>query len=175
LKFPNEASTNSDNDSDNSNLPLTGNLVCAVASVSIKWIRAIPALAIVAALAAAYLATRPVDSVRDGVFTLDQARRGEALYPRTCLRCHGADLTGDGFETPPLAGSDFIRRWSGQTVADLFQFVSENMPRNQPGDLESQVYIDLIAYILRYNGYPTGNAELFPNLEKLASIRIEPR
>ena len=149
-----------------------------MASTSRKWIRAIPVqgyIAVAVVGATAYLTTLSADSVRDGVFTLDQARRGEALYPRTCPRCHGANLAGDGFETPPLAGSDFVRKWSGQTVADLFQFVSENMPGDQPGALEPQVYIDLIAYILGYNGYPTGNAELFPDPEKLAGIRIEPR
>lgn len=137
--------------------------------------RAIAAASAVVATAVAVLLLWPGNSVRDGVFTLEQARRGEALYPSTCPRCHGAELAGDGFETPPLVGSDFVRRWSGRTVGELFAFVSENMPADRPGAFDSQTYIDLVAYVLRYNGYPVGSRELPPDPERLAKIGIEPR
>ncbi len=116
---------------------------------------------------------RPVNSVMDGVFTLEQAARGQDLYPFTCPRCHHADLGGDGFETPSLASSEFTRRWDGRTVADLFLFVSQNMPANNPGMFDDRAYIDLIAFILRFNGYPTGRKELPADPEYLARIRME--
>ena len=42
-------------------------------------------------IVAAQEATR---SVWDGVYTNDQAKRGEALYARECGSCHGDMLTG---------------------------------------------------------------------------------
>ncbi len=74
--------------------------------------------AVVIAVGLGVFLTRPANSVLDGVFTLEQARRGQALYPGTCPRCHRADLMGDGFETPALASTEFTRRWSGRTVAE---------------------------------------------------------
>ena len=130
-------------------------------------------VAVAAAVGLGVFLTRPANSVMDGVFTLEQARRGEALYPRSCPRCHRADLLGDGFETPALAGTDFTRRWSGRTVADLFAFVSVNMPKSSPGAWDGQTYVDLIAYILRMNGYPTGRRELPPDPEALVALRME--
>ncbi|MBT4711264.1 MAG: cytochrome c [Alphaproteobacteria bacterium] len=129
-------------------------------------------VAVIAVLAVVFMA-RPANSVRDGVFTLEQASIGQDLYPSTCPRCHGRDLYGDGFETPSLVGSDFQRRWAEGTVADLFEFVSTNMPKNTPGVFPDQTYLDLIAYILRMNGYKVGNKELEPDMEALAKIKME--
>ena len=33
-------------------------------------------------------------TVWDGVYTREQAQRGEKLYEQECGRCHGDDLTG---------------------------------------------------------------------------------
>src|SRR5713226_7866103 len=32
----------------------------------------------------------------EGVYTVDQAARGQAVYTRRCSQCHGADLSGAG-------------------------------------------------------------------------------
>jgi cytochrome c len=130
-------------------------------------------IAVAIAVVAVFFLTRPANSVRDGVFTLAQAAAGQDLYPSTCPRCHGRDMYGDGFETPALIGSDFQRRWAGRTLADLFEFVSTNMPKNNPGRFDDQTYLDLIAFILRMNGYDVGRKELVPDLEALAEIRME--
>lgn len=120
-----------------------------------------------------FVVTRPANSVRDGVLTLEQAIRGEAVYARSCSRCHGEDLAG-WIETPPLAGSTFRRKWNGRTLAELYGFVSVNMPRNRPGTLDPQTYIDVIAYVLQMSGYPVGRQELAADAAALAAIRIEP-
>ena len=50
-----------------------------------------------------------------GVYTDDQARRGEAQYGRMCESCHRADLTGsDVDEIPALAWDAFLTRWNGR-------------------------------------------------------------
>jgi hypothetical protein len=44
------------------------------------------------------------------------------------------------------------------------------MPRNNPGSLTEEIYLDLLAYILQTNGYPEGAAEL--STTALAGIYI---
>ncbi len=47
------------------------------------------------------------------------------------------------------------------------------MPKSNPGVFDDQTYLDLIAYILRMNGYDVGNKELVPDRQALAEIRME--
>jgi len=129
-------------------------------------------IVMVISVVAVVFMTRSENSVRDGVFTLAQAAAGQELYPSACPRCHGRDLYGDGFETPALVGSDFQRHWADNTLADLFEFVSTNMPKNSPGMFDDQTYLNLIAYILSMNGYKVGKNELVPDMEALAKIRM---
>jgi mono/diheme cytochrome c family protein len=51
-------------------------------------------------------------SVWEGVYSDDQAKRGEALYRQKCASCHGDKLTG-GESAPPLAGGQFLSNWNG--------------------------------------------------------------
>ena len=46
----------------------------------------------------------------EGVYSEAQAKRGEALYVRSCATCHGTDLKG-GERAPALAGPAFSGRW----------------------------------------------------------------
>ncbi len=41
--------------------------------------------------------------VARGLYTAEQADRGEDVYAAMCSTCHGVDLSGGGI-TPPLAG-----------------------------------------------------------------------
>src|SRR5690349_11088215 len=75
-------------------------------------------------------------SVWDGVFTEEQARRGETQYGRNCQACHGPDLSGNPVdEVPPLAWDGFLTQWNNRTVKDLFETVRRSMPRDSPGSL----------------------------------------
>ena len=48
------------------------------------------------------------------------------------------------------------------------------MPLGNPGILSDQEYLDIISYILKFNGYPTGGREVEPDPAKLGKIRIVP-
>ena len=76
----------------------------------------------------------PPRSVWDGVYSQDQAQRGQALYNQHCMACHGGSLTG-GEQAPPLAGGDFLSNWNGLTVGDLFERIRTTMPLNNPQSL----------------------------------------
>jgi cytochrome c5 len=112
-------------------------------------------------------------SVRDGVFTVMQQKRGEAIYSRECSTCHGETLKG-GEGSPPLTGPDFRAIWDGKTVADLFDKTRLTMPSapETPGKLSRQQYVDIVAHILSVNRFPAGATELPPDTEKLKQIRI---
>ena len=109
-------------------------------------------------------------SIWDGVYTDVQAMRGRTLYMQSCSRCHGADLSGN-FETPALVGR-FMPYWSGSTLDALFDYVSTAMPLDHPGALGVGANTDIVAYILKSNGLPSGSKEL--SADGLKAINFDP-
>ena len=108
-------------------------------------------------------------SVWDGVYTLDQAKRG-ALKSGLCTSCHGDGFANGG--APELTGEDFLARWEGRTVGDLFDLIRLTMPDDEPGGLPREQYADLVAYILAVNKFPAGAAEIGTSAEPLKLIQI---
>jgi mono/diheme cytochrome c family protein len=111
-------------------------------------------------------------SVVDGVFTDEQAKRGEGAYAKDCSSCHGAGLDGDGF-APGLAGSEFLSNWNGTSVGDLFDRIRVSMPPGSPGSVSPQAKADIVAHLLKSNKYPAGNAELASQVDALKDIKLE--
>ena len=96
-------------------------------------------------------------SVWDGVYTDTQAARGERQYGRSCEQCHGPDLAGDAvMEIPALSLDSFMTSWNGKTVKDLFDTVKRSMPKDKPGSLGTGSYVDVVAYLLQANKFPSG-------------------
>src|SRR5215813_12552474 len=112
-------------------------------------------------------------STSEGVFTVAQQKRGEAVYTRECSTCHGERLKG-GEGSPPLTGTEFNDNWNNKTVADLFDKIKQTMPAppEQPGKLSPQQTSDVIAHILSVAGVPAGSTELLSDLDQLKRIRI---
>jgi quinoprotein glucose dehydrogenase len=111
-------------------------------------------------------------TIVQGVYTPEQAKRGEGLYKEQCAACHGDDLAGSG-PMPPLAGDDFVKSWVGKTVGDLFEKTHTSMPASAPGTLSEQQTADIIAYMLSIGKYPAGTTELAATMEPLTKIKIE--
>ena len=107
----------------------------------------------------------------DGVYTDTQAERGGVLFQQQCGRCHGANLAGT-FETPPLVGR-FKPYWSGATLDALFDYVATAMPLDRPGSLSRAANADILAFILKGNGFPAGTKELSARAEDLKAIRFD--
>lgn len=95
-----------------------------------------------------------------GVYSPAQAARGEAIFAERCAKCHGGRLEGNA--AVALTGPGFRARWEdgAHTLDDLFYIVRTLMPNDAPGSLQRTEYADVVAYILRVNGYPAGEAEL---------------
>ena len=107
----------------------------------------------------------------DSVFSAAQAGRGETTYKQLCARCHMETLAG-GDEAGELTGSAFMSSWNGQSLADLHERIRTTMPTDTPGVYSSQQVTDVIAYMLRFNGFPSGSVELTHANDALKSIRF---
>jgi hypothetical protein len=105
-------------------------------------------------------------SVWDGVYTNAQATRGEAAYQAECFRCHPAG---------PMTGTNFMSIWNGRTASDLFLMIKSTMPQDGPGKFERRVYVDVVAYTFKANGFPAGQTELKNEADSLKHVRIEPK
>jgi len=109
----------------------------------------------------------PPDSMRSsmsGVYSQGQAERGREIYAYNCQSCH----------TPSShTGPVFVTAWGGRPLLDLFGFIRENMPQNDPGILSNKEYAQVLAYLLQMNGMPAGSDELPPDVVTLKGIRFE--
>ena len=113
-------------------------------------------------------------SVWDGVYTQQQAQRGQAIYDRLCSSCHDEKLTGkESEDSPALTGRDFESEWDGRTAGDMFRKILRKMPQDKPGRLSPQESVDLVAFILSFNGRPAGKTELPPENEILGRIHFD--
>jgi mono/diheme cytochrome c family protein len=108
----------------------------------------------------------------DGVISREQVARGRRQYLTNCSSaCHGAGLTGSE-RVPSLAGEAFVQRWRGRSVDELFQRIKLTMPQTAPQSLSDTTYVDLVAFLLDSNGFPTGLEDLRPDSEALRAILI---
>ena len=115
--------------------------------------------------------TQPA-SVWDGIYTDAQASRGESVYRQNCASCHGEKLEGLG-QTPALTGDEFVSTWNGMSVGDLFDQMQSTMPADRPGQLSGAQNADILAYLLKFSSFPTGQTELPADSDKLKRIRFE--
>ena len=111
-------------------------------------------------------------SAWEGVFSEAQAARGQATYESRCAACHGADLMATS-EAPNLTGPGFTFGWQKKTVANRFETIKASMPPTGPR-LADEMYVDIVAYIMKFNGYPTGERELPTDVAELSKIVIAP-
>ncbi|MGH7529470.1 MAG: c-type cytochrome [Gemmatimonadales bacterium] len=108
--------------------------------------------------------TAGMTSVRAGVYRLDQARRGEAVFRRVCVDCHA---------TAQFRERRFLTAWAGGTARDVFELIRTQMPQDNPGRLRRDEYADVLAYIFELQGLPPGDTALPADDAPLRRIRIE--
>lgn len=109
-------------------------------------------------------------TVADGVYTDAQAARGAAVYDAACAGCHRADL--GGASGPALREERFAREFADRDLKALFTKTATTMPRGAPGSLGESVYLDVVAHLLKENGFPAGSRELTAGA--LDGIRVLP-
>jgi alcohol dehydrogenase (cytochrome c) len=119
----------------------------------------IPALAGTLGLAIFWVPQSSAQRLPAGPYTAAQAAVGRTSYATNCSSCHGNDL-GGGFESPQLAGSNFLREWGDRTAGDLVAFISATMPPGNKNGLGDDAYLNIAAFILDANGARAGNQPL---------------
>ncbi len=115
---------------------------------------------VLAAPGSAALACGPASA---GWYSAAQAASGKTVFDTHCAACHLASLAGGA--GPPLTGPQFVAwlQFTKITGADLFGFISSQMPYDAPGSLTKSDYEEAFAYILQVNHYPAGSASLDEN------------
>jgi len=109
-------------------------------------------------------------TVADGVYTETQAARGAASYETACAGCHRGDLGGG--TGPALKDQRFARQFAGKDLKAFFTKTATTMPRNAPASLGDAVYLDIVAHVLKENGFHAGATEL--TADALDGIRVVP-
>jgi len=108
--------------------------------------------------------------VWDGVFSAAQADRGSTSAAR-CKGCHGPQLAGTD-RAPALSSPGFVANWEDGSVNKLFTKIKDTMPPGNTDSLSPEVKLDVLAYLLRENGFPAGTTELALNTETLDALQI---
>ncbi len=90
-------------------------------------------------------------STLDGIYTMAQAERGGVVFQELCAECH---------ENEDLTETAFRGRWADQSTFQLWYYINDRMPYDNPWSLTRQQVTDVLTYILSLNGLPTGDAEM---------------
>ncbi len=107
------------------------------------------------------------DSDSEGWYTEDQAASGADEYSASCASCHNEDGMGD----PPLV--DGALEASFDTVWDLFDYTSSEMPQDSPGSLDEETYVVIVAHMLEMNDYPAGDEELEADEQAMSEMSLD--
>ena len=135
-----------------------------------KWIISLSACVLTVCLLFTW--SQPVSlAQQNGTFTDAQAARGQALYDAKCSKCHGNQL--DNGTAAALVGGKFNAKWAGKSVDDLYYITKTQMPYGAGGTMKDQEYIDVVAFILKANGYKSGAQELKADPAALKPLKIE--
>ena len=112
------------------------------------------------------------ESVWDGVYTTAQATRGKEVFGENCKDCHMEDLQGDTADVPALVGDVFLDEWMDKSLDELFARMRSTMPQDSPESLSTQMYLDVLAYILQSNKFPAGEMELKRDANLMKAMMI---
>jgi mono/diheme cytochrome c family protein len=122
-------------------------------------------LAIVVFVAAAF-AQSAERTTQDRVYNDEQASRGKVSYDAQCSNCHDGGGMG-----PALKGDDFLATWENKTARALYNRILTTMPSDAPGTLQNSEVLDIVAFMMQSNGFPSGDKAL-GNPDELNDVKI---
>ncbi len=101
-------------------------------------------------------------------FTPSQVAAGAKAYAQNCASCHGAKL--NGVSAPALSGA--TSPIAQQSVVEVYEYVSQQMPMTAPGSLSKAQYLSILAFILAKNGHSSGTHPLTAAVATTATATI---
>jgi mono/diheme cytochrome c family protein len=113
----------------------------------------------------------PAPLILTGAYTEEQALRGRALYYEHCLQCHGETMAGAD-KAPALVGPQFASTWNGAPLAALVARIA-TMPPEKPMGLLQEQRVEILTYVLWYNGLPLGSEPLSAEQDALTKMTFE--
>lgn len=96
-------------------------------------------------------------------FSDAQADRGRDTFRAGCTECH---------DSSQFSNARFGRRWNRRTAGSLYSFIQTSMPETAPGSLTPKQTVELVAYIMRMNGFEPGAGELTADRAVLDQISL---
>ena len=93
-----------------------------------------------------------IPDLNDGIYSKAQAEDGAELYATYCAHCHLP-----GFYV------NLETTWEGMSVLDFYYKINGSMPVDMPRTLTQSQYLEIVAWILAVNGFPSGNKPMLLN------------
>jgi S-disulfanyl-L-cysteine oxidoreductase SoxD len=97
------------------------------------------------------------------VVPAEQAQRGQNAFLSSCTTCHSSSEFND---------TAFQTRWRNRTAADLFDLLSATMPEDAPNSLPAERYVEIVAYLLRLNGFESSEGQEAWDLSALEGLSL---
>lgn len=116
----------------------------------------------------------PAPSLHGGIYTVEQADRGEVLYDARCTVCHGEIRAIVPGMAALLGDHTFRAKWRGRALGELFALIRDTMPQDAPGTLSPSESAAIVAYILSGNRLPAGETALPEDEAALSDIAFDP-
>lgn len=109
----------------------------------------------------------------DGAYTQDQVTAGNQVYVDSCSSCHGARGEGAGEKDPNAPLVVGPRALTGfRNAQDLYEYVADSMPGDDPGSLQPAQYWAVLAWLLQQNSLGSvDGTELGPATASSVSTR----
>jgi hypothetical protein len=129
-------------------------------------------LAALASTAASANVTLAQKTTNDGVYTKAQADGAKKQFDKICAQCHPFSVAEKKKASDlPLGGEPFFDSWSGRTLSEMITLIALTMPNDGSATVTDEEAVNLVAYILQQNGYPTGST---PLTKESASAVVQP-
>ncbi len=126
-----------------------------------------PAAATPAPVATKASAPATTPAAAGGTTASTLADSGKTVFAGSCAGCHGDQ--GQGANAPALIGSKAqLAKYS--TGKGLYDFVKATMPRNRPGSLSADQYLQVTAFLLVQNNDVQPSAAL--NESTLSNVKL---
>ena len=106
------------------------------------------------------------------MFARDQDLQSAGTHPLPTHPAGTRSQWSGGGTGPSLKEQRFAREFAGKDLKTLFTKIATTMPRNAPGSLADNVTLDIVAHLLKENGFPAGSQEL--TADALDGIRVVP-